>query len=218
MKWILLLFFWSFSLALFAGEKSVPTILAIGDSITQDGPSFVGYREVLVPALKEQGLRFEFIGPKKDKISAHAGFGGRNTAFLRGIFKETYSRYPADIVMIHSGHNSFAKDKPVPGIVKDTRAMIAMAHEINPEVVVLLAQVIPAGKLPKYAYIPELNRQLEVLANVLVKEGHRVILVNQEEGFDWRVDAVDDKVHPSASGGRKMAAKWMEALVPLLEK
>ena len=202
-------------LATAAGDT--PTILALGDSITQGGKSYVGYRQVLVPELRNEGVDFQFIGPHKDATSPHAGYGGRNTAFLRGITKDLYTKYPADIVLIHSGHNSFQRDKPVPSIVRDTEAIIDQIHAINPDAAILLAQVIPAGKLPKYAYIPELNRQLAALAKRLHNEKRPVTLVNLEKGFDWRTDTVADKVHPSASGARKMADGWMQSLLPLLE-
>jgi lysophospholipase L1-like esterase len=120
--------------------------------------------------------------------------------------------------MIHSGHNSFSKDKPVPGIIHDTEAMIDNIREINPDVIVLLAQVIPSGKLPKYSYIPELNQELSSLFGRLNKQWQSIILVNQAEGFHWKTDTVNDKVHPNASGAKKMAEKWIDALLPLLEK
>lgn len=129
-----------------ARTGETPTILAFGDSITSRSDS---YRSVLVPALTAKQLAFEFIGPNKDKISAHAGYGGKNTKYLLSISKDVYSKYPADIVMFHSGHNSFSEDKPVQGIVRDT---------------------------------------------------------------------INDKVHPNPSGAKKMAAKWLDALLPLLEK
>ena len=201
------------TLRAFAGET--PTILALGDSITARRDS---YRNVLVPTLTEKRLAVEFIGPNKDEISAHAGYGGKNTAYLLSISKDVYSKYPADIVMIHSGHNSFSKDNPVQKIVSDTKAIIENIRRINPKVTILLAQVIPAGKLPKYSYIPELNRQLETLSKRLISEDSKLILVNQEDGFDWKTDTINDKVHPNASGAKKMAAKWMDALLPLLEK
>lgn len=189
------------------------TILAFGDSITARDDS---YRSVLVPALQEKGIEVEFIGPNKDSISRHAGYGGKNTNYLLKISNEVYSKYPADIVMIHSGHNSFSRDQPVEGIVRDTRAIIETLRDINPKVTILLAQVIPAGKLPKYSYIPELNRELKILSENLAAKESRLILVNQAEGFDWKKDTLADKVHPSFSGAKKMATKWMEVLLPLL--
>jgi len=201
-----------------AHSKATTTILAIGDSITQGGKTFICYRQVLIPELRNRNLDFTFIGPNQDAVSAHAGYGGKNTRYLLSISKEVYSRYPADIVMIHSGHNSFSKDRPVPGIIQDTEAMIDNIREINPDVIVLLAQVIPSGKLPKYSYIPELNKELSFLFGRLNKQWQSIILVNQAEAFHWRTDTVNDKVHPNASGAKKMAQKWIDALLPLLEK
>ena len=202
------------SISVLAGET--PTILALGDSITEGSKSFACYREVLVPELRRKNIAFKFIGPKTDAVSAHAGYGGKNTGYLLSVSKKTYREYPADIVMIHSGHNSFSKDKPVPGIIRDTEAIIDNIRKINPKVQVLLAQVIPVGKLPKYAYIPELNKKLESLVARLVQNGSRITLVNQEVGFDWKTDTVQDKVHPNASGARKMSNKWLAALLPAL--
>ncbi len=88
---------------------------------------------------------------------------------------------------------------------------------VNSNAVVLLAQVIPSGKLPKYSYIPELNVELAALAKRLAAEGIPIVLVNQAEGFDWKTDTIGDQVHPSASGARKMAGKWLGALLPILE-
>ena len=201
-----------------AHSKDTPTILAIGDSITQGGKTFICYRQVLIPELRKRNIGFTFIGPNQDAVSAHAGYGGKNTRYLLSITKDVYSRYPADIVMIHSGHNSFSKDKPVPGIIHYTEAMIDNIREINPDVIVLLAQVIPSGKLPKYSYIPELNQELSSLFGRLNKQWQSIILVNQAEGFHWKTDTVKDKVHPNASGAKKMAEKWIDALLPLLEK
>ncbi len=201
-------------------EGETPTILALGDSITLEGGGngFVGYRKVLIPELRKKGLAFEFIGPNKDSTSAHAGYGGGNTKYLRSISKDIYSQYPADIVLLHSGHNSFSEDKPVQGIICDTEAIIENIRKINPEVTILLAQVIPAGKLPKYSYIPELNKELALLSERLISKGYSVLLVNHADGFDWKTDTITDKVHPNADGAKKMALKWMDVLIPLLEK
>lgn len=91
-------------------------------------------------------------------------------------------------------------------------------REINPDATILLAQVIPAGKLPKYSYIPDLNKELASLSARLDKRGYSIVLVNLAAGFDWKTDTRKDKVHPNKSGATKMANKWMDALLPLLDK
>lgn len=199
------------------GTKKPFTVLSLGDSITAGGKAFTCYRQVLIPELRKRKASFKFIGPNKDATSAHAGYGGKNTLFLHNISKEIYSKYPADIVMIHSGHNSFSKDKPVAGIIKDTEAIIKNIHGINSDVKFLLAQVISSGKLPKYSYIPELNKELKILVNRLKKEGIKITLVNLAENFDWKTDTISDKVHPNSLGAKKMSDKWMEVLLPILK-
>ena len=197
-----------------AQEKRNVTLLAMGDSITAGSKEYTCYREILVPAMRAKGWAFEFLGPNNDKVSAHAGYSGKNAAFLRSKAKQLYSAYPADIVMLHSGHNNFAKDKPVAGIIRDTEALIETFREINPKVTVLLAKVIPAGKLPKYSYIPELNQALVGLQKKLSAKGRQVVLVDMSKGFDWKTDTIKDKVHPNALGAKKMADQWMRALTP----
>lgn len=194
------------------------TILAFGDSITQGGKSFACYRQTLIPELRRRGVAVRFIGPQQDSISSHAGYGGKNTKYLLSISKKVYQEYPADIVLIHSGHNSFNKDKPIPEIIMDTESIIENFRYINPKVIILLAQVIPSGKLPKYSYIPELNRELLALAARMAARGYNVIPVNQADGFDWKNDTIEDNVHPNASGAKKMADKWLDALIPLLNR
>jgi lysophospholipase L1-like esterase len=201
-----------------AHAEDPKTILMLGNSITQGGQSYMSYRQVLVPDLQKKGYAVQFIGPQTDATSAHAGYRGRNTANLLSISKKIYSQYPADIVFIHSGHNRFSKDKPVPGIIRDTEAIIGNLQSINPQVTILLAQVIPSGEMPRYAYIPDLNKALSSLAGRMVLRGYNVILVNHADGFDWKTDTIRDKVHPNASGAKKMADKWMAALLPLLDK
>lgn len=196
----------------------VMTIMAVGDSITQGGKSFRCYREFLVPRLSKTNATIRFIGPNQDSTSAHCGYGGKDVRFLNSIIKDVYTKSPADIVLLHAGHNCFSKDKPVPGIVKVTEQMIDRIHSLNPDVIVLLAQVIPAGKLPKYSYIPELNSALKESAEKMKAKGIRIVLVNQAESFDWKSDTVADKVHPNESGARKMANRWMQALRPVLVK
>jgi len=208
-----------FTLLFFCLEAKEPkTILALGDSITQGGSSFTCYRQILVPALKQKGLSFKFIGPKKDAVSHHAGYSGKNTKYLLSIIKKVYSEYPANIVLIHAGHNNYAKDAPVSGIVSDTEKIIGIIRAQNPRVIILLAQVITSGKLPKYSYIPALNIELRKLTKRLLKKKYKIKLVALAKGFDWKVDTVKDKVHSSATGAKKMSDRWLAALISLLKK
>jgi lysophospholipase L1-like esterase len=204
-------------LACLAVARAEPVkILPLGDSITE-GSNQISYRPALAKLLKDAGYDVTFVGPKEAPAGLrHGGYGGKNAEQIAELYAGFHATTPADIVLIHAGHNHFAEEKPVPGILRATESMIASARQANPKVIILLAQVITSGKLPKYSYLTELNQQLAKLATKLHRPEQRVILVDQATGFDWKTDAAADLVHPNAQGAAKMAGQWFEALQPLL--
>lgn len=191
-------------------------IMPVGDSITEGGKTFSHYRPLLAEKLRGAGFDVEFVGSRGIAPLRHEGYGGKTIEFVAATVPAQFARTPADIVLLHGGHNHFVEEKPVPGIVAATEHLIAALRAINPRVIVLVAQVIPSGKLPKYAYIPELNAELARLVSRLHTAAQPVIRVDQASGFDWRSDTVADLVHPNATGAHKMAERWFEALRPVL--
>jgi lysophospholipase L1-like esterase len=210
------------TLAGVAASPPPPRIMPVGDSITQGGgATFATYRVVLAAKLRAAGVRFEFVGSQATATPhgplRHEGYGGKNAEFLAGILEAKLAAAPADILMIQAGHNHFAEEKPIPSILAATRAMVATARQRNPKVVVAIAQVTPAGKLPKYSYIPELNLALAALAKELDRPEQRVVSVDLATGFDVATDTITDRVHPNARGAEKIAQRWAEALTPWLK-
>jgi lysophospholipase L1-like esterase len=197
-------------------------IMPVGDSITEGGKTFSTYRVPLLEKLRAAGYHVEYVGSRTSPSPLgplqHEGYSGKNAEFLAGVVGKSFHDHPADVVLLHAGHNHFASQKPVPGIVAALESMIATFRKENPHVIVLLAQVIPSAKLPKYAYIPELNQQIAKLAASLDTPAQRVVLVNQAQGFDPIEDTISDHVHPNARGAEKMASKWFDALVKVLHK
>lgn len=141
-------------------------------------------------------------------------FSGKNVEFLESKIDSIYRLYPSDIVLLHAGHNHFVEEKPVSGIIASYKSIINKIRAINPNVRILIAQVIPSGKLPKYSYIPELNEKIaEMVAGL---NSGQVFLVNQAQDFNWQDYTVHDKVHPNKAGAEKMATVWFEALKKVL--
>jgi len=194
------------------------TVMGIGDSITEGGETFESYLCPLWEMLYEAGYDFDMIGPRRSYTRIgwiqHYGNSGKSAEWIAGGVDSVYAACPADIVLIHSGHNHFAEENPVGGIIAAYRKMLSGIRRVNPGAYVLLAKVIPSGKLPKYKYISELNRQIEKF----VKEENdaRLICVDQSEGFDWRKNTIQDKVHPNKAGAQKMAKTWFLALQDIL--
>jgi lysophospholipase L1-like esterase len=205
-----------------AGEQKIYRILPVGDSITEGGGTFGNYRYPLWEKLSAAGYLVEFVGSRSSESRVgplrHEGYGGKNAEFVSGAVERFFRTNSADVVLIHSGHNHTNTEAPVPGIVAATERMVHAARAANPKITVLVAQVIPSGKLPKYEYIPELNAELGKLAGRLNSPESRVIAVDMADGFDWRTDTIADRVHPNARGADKMAAKWFAALTNVMEK
>ncbi len=190
-------------------------IMPVGDSITEGGATFANYRPLLAAKLRAAGVAFSFVGSRGPADLRHEGYGGKNVEFLAGHVPSNFAATPADLVLLHAGHNHFDTERPVPGMLAATEQLITAFRAANPRVIVLLAQVIPAGKLPKYSYLPEFNAALARLAAKLHTPAQPVHLVDHATGFDWRSDTIADLVHPNATGAAKMADRWFEALQPV---
>ena len=203
-----------------AAAEKIVRIMPVGDSITEGGSTFSNWRYPLWEKLHAAGHLVEYVGSRKSPSRIgdlfHEGYGGKNSAFLAATVPANFKKTPADIVLLHAGHNHFAGEKPVPGIVRDTEAMITGFRAVNPKVIVLLAQPITSSKLPKYSYIPELHGALSDLAAKITRPSSPVIIVPQGDGFDPAKDAIADGVHPNAEGARKIADQWFKALVKVL--
>lgn len=213
-----------------ASKAPKARIFPVGDSITEGGTGIV-YRGGLFDKLNAGGYRFEYVG---SKISSHdgnilryEGYSGYNATEIANFLQVTAASNPADIVIIHAGHN-FNKNELVLTPFEEAaildqgeaaiRSMAASCRLANPRVILLVAKVIHAGKLPKYSYIPALNIRYNEVAFSLDSALSPVIVVDQAEGFVWQTDTITtDMVHPNAAGAEKMVAKFFDALVPLLE-
>ena len=104
-------------------------LVFVGDSITEGGSTFSNWRYPLWEKLYTAGYLVEYTGTRKSPSRIgdlpHEGYGGKNSGFLAATVPANFEKSPADIVLLHAGHNHFAEEKPVPQILKDTEALIA---------------------------------------------------------------------------------------------
>lgn len=198
-------------------EANRMTIMGLGDSITEGGDFFTSYLQPLWKKLRDAGLNVEFVGPRECKSPGeklyHCAFSGKTIEYLDEKIEDIYRSYPADVVLLHAGHNHFVEEKPIKGMIASYQHVIQTILKINPDAIILLAKVIPSGKLPKYSYIPQLNEEIERL--VKRTNNGNVMVVDQEKGFDWSTMTVKDRVHPNEKGADHMASVWFEAIQKL---
>ena len=187
---------WS-TTALVQGQQKRFTVMGLGDSITEGGSNFSSYLYPLWEQLYSAGYDFDFIGPRQSECRIgklnHCGFSGKNVEFLAAKIDSIYSKYPADFVLLHAGHNHFSEENPVKGMITAYRKIISSILLINPNATILMAQVVKSGKLPKYSYIPKLNKEIAQMVKALHTDN--VVLVAQIRGFHWATLSFQDKVH-----------------------
>ena len=103
--------------------------MAIGDSITQGGKTFVTYRLPLDQKMRAAGMKYEFVGSQQSEGPNgplwHEGYGGKNAEFLAGLIPQKLKQMKPDVILLHCGHNHSAEEKPVPGIIAAERTIMS---------------------------------------------------------------------------------------------
>jgi lysophospholipase L1-like esterase len=201
-------------------------IMPLGDSITQGELEGEGYRRGLWFKLNAAGFKVDFVGsmdtPYKSPGSGdydpdHEGHSGWTADRILESMQELAEQAEPDIVLLHVGTNDLIANESVAGTVREIRQIIDILRLQNPQVVVLLAQIIP-GENPKlYGSIVLLNAMLADAIEGFQVGGSPVILVDQFTGFDFRADTFDG-LHPNAPGAAKMVEVWFAALEPVLRE
>ena len=222
-------------LALMAGigmKAAAFSVCAVGDSITQGGSAFVAHRIALESEFATRGWDVEWRGTRVDaswgSTNPCEGYSGQNAEHIAAQYESHAAAVAADVLLLHAGHNynadpetstpAYLPEAEIVAAATNAHArIIAAARAQNPNVIVLYAKVITSSKLPKYSYIPALNTAIAALGAELSTEISQVVVVDMAGGWDPATDCVSDKVHPTATGAAKMAAKWMAALQSLVD-
>jgi acyl-CoA thioesterase-1 len=211
---------------LIRGRAAPVRIMPLGDSITQGDAKFGSYRRPLWHMLRKSGYNVDVVGSMRlhyphdeplipDYDMDHEGHRGwRAEHILAGIEGGARIDGP-DIALIHLGTNDLFHRQESSGTIDELRRIILGLRERNPRVRVLLAQIIPVDDEVGRSEIEKLNALLPALAAELNTPRSPVVPVDQFTDFDPREDTFDG-VHPNERGNLKMAERWHDALIPLL--
>jgi hypothetical protein len=216
-----------------AFAQSTPVrIMPLGGSITH-GASMWGpnYRYYLWTQLTQAGYNVDFVGSQTDMWAGeypfpnfdqnhegHYGFRVDELTANLPVWAAAIAPSVPDVVLVHAGTNDLGQGKSVNQTVTDTVALVGALRAINPNVTVMLAQLVPCdpntGQGVGYCYpdrLNEFNARIASLAPALTTTQSRVIAVDQNTGFSISSDLVDG-IHPTASGDQKIANRWFAAL------
>ncbi len=209
-----------------AGKNTPLRIMPLGDSITQADDRHSSYRFPLWNMLREHDYEVDFVGSLKNNYKGrnpaqgfdqdHEGhWGWRADQIITGIpgqgsIKEFIQLHMPDIVLMHLGSNDVFQGESTDEIVDDLKQLIHIIRAANPDVIILVARILPVANDAVNRRILLLNEAVSKLPSDLEFSSH-VIVVNQHDGFDARTDTYDG-VHPNNQGQLKMADKWFDAL------
>lgn len=221
------------------GRSDVIKIVPLGDSITQgvgnDYPDATGYdtyRRRLYQMLTQAGYKVDFVGSmdKTWKCNAHANddfdpdheghFAWRTDQIISGVnwkcrgngnLRRWLKSYTPDMALIHLGTNDMFENRPLDATLNELEKVIMTLRKDNPEIVVFMAKVLPTKDQASNNRIMALNAKMDLLAAGADLQESRVIIVDQNTGFDVDKDFFDG-VHPNLSGEEKMAKRWFDSI------
>ena len=201
-------------------------IMPIGDSITEASGSRNSYRRPLWHLLNDAGIDVNFVGsrngnrdgqvPNPDFDSDHEGhWGWRADRFLQNNRIDGWAQtHQPDVALIHLGTNDIFQDQSVSGTINEIGDIIDRLRSVNPDIIVLLAQIIPTSD-PGRPSLAAFNQAIPGLASSKNTQRSPVVVVDQSSGFNAAADTYDG-VHPNLVGETKIANKWHAALLPLI--
>lgn len=223
----------------------VARIMAIGDSVTRA----TCWRARLWEQMN-QGLpgRFDFVGTlQSDNGCMPTAYDRDNQGYSSSLITEiatgvttartcdpacpamtdlatAFSTATPDIALVHFGTNDVWNARSPTDILNGYSAVVDALRAANPDVRVLVAQIIPMNVTAATCMgctcagcptaIPTLNTQIESWATGKATVRSPIIVVDQYTGFDTAADTRDG-VHPNEAGSQKMADAWFGALEPL---
>ncbi len=230
--------------AVFADK--VYKILPLGDSITHAEINRASYRYFLWKKLIDADVQFDFVGSMNTQLDTyskgetpqpdykgqsfdkdHEGhfawevnhiWGGRNpnNNTGSGSLGDWMKTYDFDIALVHLGSNDAFQGQDNNQTLNELKAIVAKLREDNPNVVTLLARIIPTSKGEREAAaVAQLSSMIPSIIDEINTEQSPVILVDMFEGFD--VDKLTyDGVHPNEKGEMLMADRWFDAIMEAL--
>jgi lysophospholipase L1-like esterase len=198
-------------------------IMPLGDSITGSPGCWRGN---LWDLLDKAGHEVDFVGSLSQACNPagsdpdHEGHGGYQVtqSVANGNVRTWLQQNTPDVLMMHFATNDVWSSIPPSQILAAYTQIVADLRALNPDAVILVAQIIPlepadCAACPQRAI--DFNATIPAWAAGQTTAASPVIVVDQWTGFDPDVDTYDG-VHPDEDGYVKLAANWFEALDPIL--
>ena len=196
-------------------------VMPLGDSITKGHAGYTTWRFWLWNDLLDAGYNVDFVGSQTAVQSGapgnpnfdldHEGYWGWTSGQVVPQVLGWAQAAQPDVVTLHLGTNDLAALIPINQVIGNISQIILNLRSVNPNVTVLLAQIIPTSQIFASGQIPAFNAQVLALAQTMSTSSSAIIAVDHFTGFSVAADTWDG-IHPNESGGERMAANWLLAL------
>jgi hypothetical protein len=211
--------------------------MCLGNSISEGLATKNTYRSYLYTSLVSAGYQVDFVGDNKGTCgNRNAGtqdhwdddhccfYSAKASQILDGNMPvnkcspagdgnihDWAPRYKPDIAIIHLGTNDCRGGVSVQNIQKSLEGIIGELRKSVPEVKIIVSQIITSRNESVNKKIILFNASLPAWVQKTTTQKSPLVLVDQESGWDPAKDNRDE-FHPSATGAKKMADKFLPAV------
>jgi acyl-CoA thioesterase-1 len=206
-------------------DKSRLKIMPLGDSITAGYSPRDSYRWPLWRLIQQGGFDVDFVGSVHPQFAPdnafdddHEGHWGFLTTQILGQLPGWLEANTPDVVLLHIGTNDVGSCRDPNETAKTTERIIDLIRDHNPDVIILLAKIIPIdfdGRCWRGESVHETVRQLNRRLEVISVDKPNVVLVDLHSALDAKTH-LRDAAHPNEQGFALMAQGWFQALKPIL--
>ncbi|HRX96656.1 MAG TPA: SGNH/GDSL hydrolase family protein [Bacteroidales bacterium] len=148
------------------------------------------------------------------------GDGGTSNCRGSGGLSDWLMNYTPDIALIHLGTNDLFQgtggNYTINTTISELETIVDILRADNPNVIILLALLIPTSDVNQAWKIETLNAEIPNIAVTKYDPNSPIVIVDQFTGYDPVTDNQSDGTHPNAIGEEKMAQKWRDAIIDAL--
>ncbi len=202
------------------------------------------YRYRLWKKLLDASVSFDFVGSSTTVVGGspsypaylgrpfdrdHEGHSSLTAGDVANGLPGWMGSYVPDISLVYVGANNLLQQgsSGIDSALNGLTSIVRSLRNKNPNVRILVGQLIiidpqhpswSLGSAPQVGtYTATLNSRIPGWAAGLSTAQSPINVVDHSAGFNARTDTIDG-LHPNTSGEEKMAQRWRDALLPLLQR
>jgi len=188
-------------------------VMPVGDSITAGYQNIAtnnnnGYRGPLYSELISQGDALDFVGSQRHGVMFdpdNEGYYGKRIDEVAALTSGEFALYQPNVVLLHLGTNDLGQGYQVSTAPARLAAFIDQIIAADPNVTVLVAQLI-CNKDPNIQTLTaSYNAQIPSIVQARANAGKHVSMVSMSA---LTTADLSDNIHPNDGGYQKMADAW----------